>query len=600
MIEKIEIQYFRSIYRATLKNINGLNVFAGKNDVGKSNVLRALNLYFNNFISIDGDYSFLENYNYKRLEEVRKETVKGKQFIQIKVTFSRGNSSIKTLPERFTVTKKWNRDSIEPIVTDDVEARLKKERKKYNDRVKSSVTRFMNNIRYIYVPAIKDEKIFARVLAGLSDTVFEKKLGNDISLLDSMNEVATQVSGATQALSDEFYKVTSVESSIQTPTNIGQLYKAISIITKSGENKVLLKNRGDGIQVRYLPSIINYIALNSSERFIWGFEEPENSLEFNLARRMAEDFYNEYRKHSQIFVTTHSPAFIDLGNRSFSSGYRCFSKDSCTMVTQFNDEDDEALLSEELGYARILQRQYEEFKIKSQAIEQSLLEIKKLEEKLSQIKKPTVFTEGKTDALILKEAWNKLYPDRVCPFEVLSCSLTDEIQENAGCDVLATILKGVRYDSDKIVIGLFDNDAAGIDSYKLDSNYKENKLLDCKVNKNKKGYALLLPASTDELKRIADHKALCIEFLFSHDNLLKSVDGKCLKIEAAQGHMIINNIRIETKEYPEYWYLGKINKDTKMGFAERVVPTFEKDSFVNFTELFKRIEDIISFASSEE
>ena len=55
MISKIEIQYFRSVYRETISSVQELNVFTGKNDVGKSNVLKALNLFFNNCIVEDGD-----------------------------------------------------------------------------------------------------------------------------------------------------------------------------------------------------------------------------------------------------------------------------------------------------------------------------------------------------------------------------------------------------------------------------------------------------------------------------------------------------------------------------------------------------------------
>lgn len=92
----------------------------GKNDVGKSNILKALNLFFNNCIVEEGDYDFRRNYNLKRLEEVRKDTIKGKQFIQIKITFRRGKQFEKTLPEKFTITKKWNRDSEIPQMSDNI------------------------------------------------------------------------------------------------------------------------------------------------------------------------------------------------------------------------------------------------------------------------------------------------------------------------------------------------------------------------------------------------------------------------------------------------------------------------------------------------
>ena len=126
IISKIEIQYFRSIYRSNIIDLADLNIFTGKNDVGKSNVLKALNLFFNNNINDGGGFDFQENFNKIRFDQVRKESVKGKQFIQIKVTFNRGNSMEKTLPEQFTVTKKWLRYDTMTLITDDLEKRCKR------------------------------------------------------------------------------------------------------------------------------------------------------------------------------------------------------------------------------------------------------------------------------------------------------------------------------------------------------------------------------------------------------------------------------------------------------------------------------------------
>ena len=46
-IKQIHIRNFRSIVNVTL-NVEKMNIFVGLNDVGKSNVLKALNLFFNN------------------------------------------------------------------------------------------------------------------------------------------------------------------------------------------------------------------------------------------------------------------------------------------------------------------------------------------------------------------------------------------------------------------------------------------------------------------------------------------------------------------------------------------------------------------------
>ena len=47
LIASIEISYFRSFSEIVkITNCKDLNIFSGKNDSGKSNILRALNLFF--------------------------------------------------------------------------------------------------------------------------------------------------------------------------------------------------------------------------------------------------------------------------------------------------------------------------------------------------------------------------------------------------------------------------------------------------------------------------------------------------------------------------------------------------------------------------
>ena len=43
LIQSVEIGYFRSIYKQKLDKLEGVTVLFGRNDSGKSNVLRALN-----------------------------------------------------------------------------------------------------------------------------------------------------------------------------------------------------------------------------------------------------------------------------------------------------------------------------------------------------------------------------------------------------------------------------------------------------------------------------------------------------------------------------------------------------------------------------
>lgn len=107
IISKIEIHYFRSIYSVSLKPTNHLNVFVGGNDAGKSNILRALNLFFNNKTELNTPYDFSQDITKYRVEEARE--AKGRVTLWIKITF-RNVDNWSSLPKTFYVKKSWDRN----------------------------------------------------------------------------------------------------------------------------------------------------------------------------------------------------------------------------------------------------------------------------------------------------------------------------------------------------------------------------------------------------------------------------------------------------------------------------------------------------------
>lgn len=382
---------------------------------------------------------------------------------------------------------------------------------------------------------------------------------------------------------------------IATPTEVDELYKTLHIITRMADGTVSLENRGDGIRVRYIPSILNYIAQNASENFIWGFEEPENSLEFNMAREMAEDFYKIYARNSLIMLTTHSPAFIDLGYREKGRGFRYYKLLYETKIVDFKHAQQLPSLAEELGYIQILQQQYDEYK---RIVEENVIikdKIKDLEVELQISKKPILLTEGKTDAKILSVAWEKLY-DYECPFDIKSCNLLDDQERNAiaGAGILKNTLCAWRFDSTKTVIGLFDNDKAGVREFGLDGNYCLAKGKPWKVHKNKRGYAFVIPANNDMLKKIEQVKNLSIEYLFRQDSLKKEVQGKKLEFEPIRKTVLFNDVKVDLDiAYDGEWYYANIKDSSKVDFAYTVVPTLEKEEFENFRDVFKIVLEIL-------
>ena len=106
LIDRVNITYFRSFYSEQVKGISDLNIVLGKNDSGKSNFLRALNLFFN-FETIKGHpFEFDKDYSKKRINESKKNSD-----LVIKIRFKTPSGYKGSLGEFFEVSRYWNRDS---------------------------------------------------------------------------------------------------------------------------------------------------------------------------------------------------------------------------------------------------------------------------------------------------------------------------------------------------------------------------------------------------------------------------------------------------------------------------------------------------------
>jgi predicted ATPase len=108
------------------------------------------------------------------------------------------------------------------------------------------------------------------------------------------------------------------DSTIKVPNDLRAIFESLDFSTKSGAYDVALQYRGDGIQARHIPFILDFIAQKSNKHHIWAYEEPENSLEMSKAFELAEQFSTIFSKENQIFLTTHSPAFYSLEDEKVS------------------------------------------------------------------------------------------------------------------------------------------------------------------------------------------------------------------------------------------------------------------------------------------
>ena len=580
LIDRVEINYFRSIYSVNIRSLEDLNVIIGGNDSGKSNILRALNLFFNNETSYDEELKFLLDVTHLRQKEAR--DTKGRLTIWIKVHFN-NVENWRTLPEKFYIKKTWNRYSQDPEVRSNISSQ-------------QAETRFLNKIQYHYVPAVKEKNIFSDYLYSLYETLADN---SDIEFVGPAENLSDAVNSAVVDLTTKIETNLAIKSEIRIPSDLQSIFERLEFSTSQDDFKVPLINRGDGVQVRHIPHIMDYISRNNRSLNVWAYEEPENSLEMSNSFRLAKEFEVEFSKFNQLLVTSHSPAFYGLEGKNtkhfVARKERVGDDENSHMVTTVDSDVDVDIADRELGVAKLIMKRSADAYLEIE-------KLRKLNDELESLNKPTVLTEGKTDAFILKMAWDKLYPNTQRSFELISCDTGGNLenQESAGADQLKKILEATTRTELNSRVGVFDRDEKGVGCFnKLiqHSALAENDSI--KVNTNNKSASIVLPSVIwgcpydDYLEG-----EVCIEMLFpftTYSNAELRFEFFLGKSPILQNtaDKLIADFEHQPDLFPDLKLKVKPKFPTKTRFMNRIGDIAE-DQFIGFQPLFEQLNEALS------
>ncbi len=332
IIRKIEIKKFRSFDQAIIE-AGDLNIYSGKNNSGKSNILKALNLFFNQKNNYDTLYNHKDDFN-----KAFGGAAGGRRTIEITVYFWPCGKG--ALRDNFCVKRVFSADNqIYEQYLYSENAKTQEAINKNDGNTIRQFTRFLNKIEYVYIPAVRDKRFVKTLLLN-----FEAIIRNDIAGEDfdnKISELSTILSRKSNGISKDFEKFIGLPAHASLSSNTQDVLGAISIDISSGiqiKNKkakkdgggkivnlpINLFSSGDGIVMSYLVFFLAFLTRKTNKRYIWGFEEPENSLEYSKVQQLAQGFYSNFSRTAQIFVTTHSPAFIGLKNLPGVEFYRVY------------------------------------------------------------------------------------------------------------------------------------------------------------------------------------------------------------------------------------------------------------------------------------
>ncbi len=462
LIKRIEIKHFRSIDEVVIDGLSDINVISGLNDVGKSNVMKALNLFFNFQVDWQNDLDFDRDLNRWHLHQARH--AHDKREISVKLEFARPEDKYKSLPNMFWIKREWDKDNQrQPLETTWGKAWHSEAEPEW----KRGLTWFLKYSKFVYVPAVRDRQYLRHLLALFSKTITDTP---DKPLKNASEIMSNLIDSRSSDLRRKLKRATGIDVRLQIPQTMLALLEASGLLTEEG---IPLELRGDGIQSLAVFGILADLnTKESSYRYIWGFEEPENSLEYIRAAKLADEILESYSRDAQVFITTHSPAFISMKNNKTSifqikpENKLCEHQDheekyASTVSTVsrvfrnslFNEVSE---LSEDLGFLEVMRRIDHDFR-EYESLKENYKELKL---KLGSLDSPILIVEGKNDCLTLRHAWSRLYQNE----------MLFDIVEAGGAGGITSLLSNGRTNA-RLIFGLYDHEIRGVKEIKKLSKY---------------------------------------------------------------------------------------------------------------------------------
>lgn len=325
-IESVRVSKFRSIGINEAFESSDLNILSGSNDSGKSNYLKALNLFFNGQTDLNSRYNHENDFN----KWYRDNNIRGERNIEVEIKFVKGNyRDVNGINNGFVARKIFRSDGGQ-------------ETKFFvdNKEVKSGTLSFnrangviSEKFRYVYIPAVRDSKFLEsvqRLIEEIANSTDKRTKTKDLK--EAFNQMEVGVNTELEGLIDKVKSAMNIN--IETTVNFGTMLESLTFDTtekisirkrrKEFESQsVSLKNRGDGIQMQFFSFLLWFISMKDTKHFyIWGYEEPELAFEFKRQFEFSDLFQDTFSEVAQIFLTTHSPAFAFIDNNPKTKVFR--------------------------------------------------------------------------------------------------------------------------------------------------------------------------------------------------------------------------------------------------------------------------------------
>lgn len=304
-ISKVIIKRFRSNFDLKFDIIGNKNTtICGANNSGKTNTLRAINIFFNPIL-------------YKRNKDVPFHKLEGSrgasQYPEITIVFKEENNI-------FEITKKFGMEDGVCISVDGKKYDADKSKNK-TKLTEKEIVLFLNNFDVFFVESINVN--FPELIKRIIDDLYESEFSSSrisSQLRDAFESYVTGVLGKLNKLSKNItsdFKSFNMSWGVEfaTKNDIKKFTDLISddieFLIKDNSNKYM-DSKGSGLQkLAYILLVCRLIEnQKSNKKSILLLDEPDTFLHDRLQIELKNKL-NSLIGKAQIFITTHSKILID-------------------------------------------------------------------------------------------------------------------------------------------------------------------------------------------------------------------------------------------------------------------------------------------------
>lgn len=321
-ITGVQIQRYRAFDKRTLIPISGMTVVTGPNNLGKSTVLSALEIFFS-VVSPRQDRRMSRNtlYTFEKDYPKRYEGKSGRRWpTEILVTFELDAVEVESIKDAATepppsvinvkVEFKWN-DRVGAFRPAVEIANVSSD--KLNVAIKDWLK---NEVRYVYIPATRNMQdfgrgVFSELISGALSRVSRSK--QRLQAIEKLFEdVKSEIAAVESELVDELRQylpaVKGMHFAIE-DWSLERLVTVGNVEIDDGAN-TLLQQKGDGFKSLFAISLLQYISKQRyGKNLIFGIEEPEAHLHSSAIYEIKSTL-RDLATSFQVIITTHSPILI--------------------------------------------------------------------------------------------------------------------------------------------------------------------------------------------------------------------------------------------------------------------------------------------------